>query len=81
MGRRLFVFVSTLLLVGLYFSFLTADILTGDPYHLFSRIAKYLCILLCCGLTLAIGPAGHDWRDTWTLRLAFLFTAIADFVI
>jgi len=80
-GRRLFVFASTLLLVGLYFSFLTADYLTRDPYGSFSRTAKYGAILLCLGLTLAIGGEGHDRRDTWTLRLAFVLTAIADFVI
>jgi hypothetical protein len=81
MPRRLFVFLSTLLLIGLYFSFLTSDILTGNPNHPYSRIVKYLCILLCLGLTLAIGRHGHDRRDTWTLRLAFLLTAAADFVI
>lgn len=80
--RRLFVFLATLLLGGLYFSFLAADILTGDPFHPFSRIAKYLSILLCFGLTLAISPeSGHDRRDIWTLRLAFFLTIIADFAI
>jgi hypothetical protein len=81
MLRRLFVFTSTMLLVGLYFSFLTSDILTGNPNHPYSRIAKYLCILLCFGLTIAIGKHGHDKRDTWTLRLAFLLTAAADLAI
>ncbi|MBE7440543.1 MAG: hypothetical protein HS115_18980 [Spirochaetales bacterium] len=79
--RRRQVSGTTLLIAGLYISFLTADIWTGDPFNLFSRIIKYLSILLCLSLTLSFGQEGHDRRDKTTLRVAFMLTAIADLVI
>lgn len=81
MHRRRVVFAVTILLVALYASFLTADILTGDSDNPYSKIAKYICILLCFVLTLAIGKNGHDRRDTRLLQAALFLTACADFTI
>jgi len=81
MQKRLFVFCVTVVLAGFYSSFLTADIITGDSDNPYSKVLKFLCILLCFSLTLAIGNHGHDGRDTNLLRLALLLTVVADFVI
>jgi hypothetical protein len=81
MRKRLLVFIVTVVLAGLYSSFLTADIITGDSDNPYSKIVKFVCILICFSLTLAIGKHGHDRRDTLFLRLALFLTVIADFVI
>src|SRR5437868_7010396 len=81
MRKRLFVFIVTVVLAGLYSSFLTADIITGDSDNPYSKVVKFVCILLCFSLTLAIGMHGHDRRDTNLLRLALFLTVIADLVI
>ena len=79
--KKLMVFIITVFLASFYASFLTADILTGDSDNLYSKALKYCCILLCFLLTIIIGQDGHDFLDTWLLRIALFFTAIADFAI
>lgn len=79
--KRLFVFILTILLTGLYASFMTADLLTGNSENIYSRCVKSVCILICLFLALIPGKEGHDRGDTVVLQIAMILTAVGDFFL
>lgn len=79
--KPLIIWLGLLMLVGLYGSFLTADILTADSDNTYSKHAKYAAVLICLLLVLALGKDAHDGLDRTLLQLAFVVIAVADFVL
>ncbi len=61
----------------IYCAFIYIDY-TNNFKTVYSSMLKYFGILLCLFLAILIGNNGHDKKDTMLLRLAFLFTALAD---
>lgn len=80
-GKRLVVFLLLAVQLCIYSSFLTTDMITGGSEHPWSRIVKFVSIVLCFGLTLLVGPDGHDRRDVLLIRIALGLTCVADFLI
>jgi hypothetical protein len=78
-GKHLCIFIILLVLIALYSSFLTSDVITGDSDNLYSRIVKYITILLCLLMTLLIGRDGHDFKDRLLLQTALVLHAAGDF--
>jgi len=80
-GKRIVIFAILMILLVLYASFITADIFTGDSSNLYSRVLKYVSILLCLILTLVIGNDCHDKRDRMLLQAALALHAVGDLFI
>lgn len=75
------IFTIILLLVGIYASFLSVDILTGMYDNKYSTCIKIFATILCFVLSLIIGNDGHSKKGTRLLQAACFLTLIADFSI
>lgn len=72
---------SILLMIAIYSSYLAIDIHTGFSESTYSRIVRYLGILICVVLVFVAGKDANNPRDLKLMKWAMFFTACADFVM
>lgn len=79
--KRTILFFSLLGMAGIYGSFLAIDIYSGFSSNIYSVTVRYLCILTCLILVFSAGEHAFSKKDLKLVKLAFVFTAGADFMM
>lgn len=79
--KKHFLFFSIIFMAIIYGSFLATDITTGFSSSRYSAAVRYLCILICVILVFTAGKDSNNPKDFLLVKLAFFFTACADFMM